>query len=191
MKGHVRDSVVSQSLSHVRLCDPMGCNMPGFSVHHQLPELPQTHVHWIGDTIQPSYPLPPSPFALNLSQDQGLCLWVGFLHQVAEVLELQLQHQFFQRLFRVGFLQDWHVRELGWNNGSGIGKCSNWYNEIFLHNFKEKYSHLEISRKNSTWSKLLRVTAYCNSEDYGDRLELDLLGFPPVFLFFFSLICQR
>ena len=53
------------------LCDPMDCSTPGFSVHHQLPELAQTHVHWGGDAIQPSYPLStPSPPAFNLSQNQ-------------------------------------------------------------------------------------------------------------------------
>ena len=53
------------------LCDPMACSMPGFPVLHYLPEFAQTHVHWVGDAIQPSYPLsPPSPPALNLSQHQ-------------------------------------------------------------------------------------------------------------------------
>ena len=63
-----------QSLSHVRLSvTPMDCSTPGFPVHHQLPELAQTHVHRIGDAIQPSHPLPsPSPLAFNLSQHQGL-----------------------------------------------------------------------------------------------------------------------
>ena len=57
-----------QSLSHVQLCDPMDCNMPGFPVHHQLLELAQTHVHRVGDAIQPSHPLlSPSPPVLNLS----------------------------------------------------------------------------------------------------------------------------
>ena len=55
------------------LCDPMGCSMPGFPVHHQLPELAQTHVHWVTDVIQPSHLLlSPSPPAFNLSQHQGL-----------------------------------------------------------------------------------------------------------------------
>ena len=55
------------------LCDPMDCSTPGFTVHHQLPEFTQPHVHWVGDAIQPSHPLlPPSPPALNLSQIQGL-----------------------------------------------------------------------------------------------------------------------
>ena len=55
------------------LCDPMDCNTPDFPVHEQLPELTQTHVHQVGDAIQPSYPLlSPSPPALILSQHQGL-----------------------------------------------------------------------------------------------------------------------
>ena len=76
------------------LCDPMDCSTPGFPVHHQLPELAQTHVHWAGDAIQPSHTLSsPSPPAFNLSQNQGLFQWVSYLHQVAKVLELHLQHQ--------------------------------------------------------------------------------------------------
>ena len=59
------------------LCDPMNHSTPGLPVHHQLPEFTQTHVHWVGDTIQPSHPLSsPSPPALNLSQHQGLFKWV-------------------------------------------------------------------------------------------------------------------
>ena len=55
------------------LCHPMDGSTPGFSVHHQLPELAQTHVHQVGDAIQPSHPLSsPSPPAFNLSQHQGL-----------------------------------------------------------------------------------------------------------------------
>ena len=56
----------------------MDCSMPGLPVHHQLPEFTQTHVHWVGDAIQPFHPLPsPSPPALNLSQHQGLFKWVS------------------------------------------------------------------------------------------------------------------
>ena len=59
------------------LCDPMGCSTPGFPVHHQLPEFTKTHVHWVGDAIQPSHPLSsPSPPAFNLSQHQSLFKWV-------------------------------------------------------------------------------------------------------------------
>ena len=78
------------------LCTPVDCSQPGFPVLHYLPEFIQTLVHWVGDAIQPSHPLsPPSPPALNLSQHQGLFLWAGSLHQVAKVLQLQLQHQSF------------------------------------------------------------------------------------------------
>ena len=60
-----------QSLSRVRLCNPMDCHMSGFPFHHQLPELAQTHVHRVSDAIQPFSPLsPPSPPALNLSKYQ-------------------------------------------------------------------------------------------------------------------------
>ena len=59
--------------SRPTLCDPMNCSTPGLPVHHQLPEFTQTHVHLVGDAIQPSHPLmSPSPPALNLSQHQGL-----------------------------------------------------------------------------------------------------------------------
>ena len=75
----------------------MNCSMPSLPVHHQLPESTQTHVHWVGDAIQPAHPLSsPSPPALNLSQHQGLLKWVSSSHQVAKLLEFQLQHQSFQ-----------------------------------------------------------------------------------------------
>ena len=91
-------------------CDPMECSMPGFPVYNQLLELVQTHVHWAGDTIQPSHPLSlPSPPALNPSQHQGLFQGVNSLHQVAKVLELQLQHQPFPCIFRTDFLYNWLV----------------------------------------------------------------------------------
>ena len=86
-----------QSLSCVRLCDPVNQSTPGLPVHHQLPESTQIHVHYFGDAIQPSHPLSsPSPPALNLSQHQGLFKWVSSSHQAAKVLECQLQHQSFQ-----------------------------------------------------------------------------------------------
>ena len=80
----------------------MECSTPGFPVLHHLSEFAQVHVHWISDVIQPSHPLSPiSPSAFNLSQLQGLFQWVSCLHQVAKLLELQLQHQSFQRVFGV------------------------------------------------------------------------------------------
>ena len=75
----------------------MDCSTPGLPVHHQLPEFTQTHVHRVGDAIQPSHPLSsPSSPAFNFSQHQGLFQWVSSLHQVAKVLEFQLQCQSFQ-----------------------------------------------------------------------------------------------
>ena len=88
----------------------MDCSMSGFPVLHHLPELAQTHVHWVGDAIQPSCPLsPPSPPAFNLSQYQGLFQWVSPLYQVVKVLELQLQNQSFQWIFRIDFISEWLV----------------------------------------------------------------------------------
>ena len=91
-------------------CNPMDCSMPSFPVHHQFPEFVQVHVHCIGDAIQPSHSLL-SHFlpALNLSQHQGLFQWVSPSHQVAKVLEFQLQHQSFQWIFRVDLPSDWLV----------------------------------------------------------------------------------
>ena len=82
------------------LCDPMNHSMPGLPVHHQLMESTQTHVHWVSDAIQLSHPLSsPSPPALNLSQHHRLFQWVSSSHQVAKVLEFQLQHQSCNRHF--------------------------------------------------------------------------------------------
>ena len=96
------DKTFSQSVSSVAqscptLCDPMNHSTPGLPVHHQLPEFIQTHVHRVSDAIQPSHPLSsPSPPAPNPSQHQGLFQWVCSSHQVAKVLEFQLQPQSFQ-----------------------------------------------------------------------------------------------
>ena len=96
-----------QSLSRVRLCDPMNCSTPGLPVHHQLPEFTQTLFHLVSDAIQPSHPLSsPSPPALNPSQNQSLFQWVNSSHEVAKVLEFQLQHHSFQRNPRVDLLQN-------------------------------------------------------------------------------------
>ena len=92
------------------LCVPMDCSTAGFLVHHQLPEFIQTHVHLVGEAIQPSHPLSsPFPPAPNLSQHQGLFQWVSSSHQMARVLQFQLYNPPFQWIFRVDFLQDWLV----------------------------------------------------------------------------------
>ena len=87
-----------QLLSRVRLCNLMNCSTPDFPVHHLLPESTEIHAHRVGDAIYPSHPLsPPSPPAPNPSQHQGLFQWVNSSHEVAKVLEFQLQPQSFQR----------------------------------------------------------------------------------------------
>ena len=79
------------------LCDPMNRSTPDLAVHHKIPEFTQTHAHRVGDAIQPSHPLSSSsPPAHNPSQHQGLFQWVNSSHEMAKVLEFQLQHQSFQ-----------------------------------------------------------------------------------------------
>ena len=87
----------------------MNRSTPGLPVHHQLPEFTQTHVHWVGDVIQPSHPLlSPSPPAPNPSQHQGVFQWINSSHEVAKVLEFQCQHQSFQWTSGlVSFRIDW------------------------------------------------------------------------------------
>ena len=99
----VQFSAIAQSC--LTLCDSMDCSTPGLPVHHQLLGFTPTHVHWVGDAIQPSHPLSsPSPPAFNHSQHQGLFKWVSSSNQVAKVLEFRLQHLSFQRIFRTYFL---------------------------------------------------------------------------------------
>ena len=99
----IQFSSVAQSC--LTLCDPMDCSTPAFPVHHQLLEFIQTNVHWVSDAIKPSHPLlSPFPPALNISQHQGLFWWASSSHQVAKILELQLQHQSFQWTLRTDLL---------------------------------------------------------------------------------------
>ena len=92
------------------LCNFMDCSMPGFPAHHQLPELTQTHIHWVTVSIPSSHPLLSlSALAFNLSLHQDLFQWVSSLHQVAKVLEFQLQHQSFQWIFTTDFLYGWLI----------------------------------------------------------------------------------
>ena len=97
--------VVVQTLSRVWLFATTGSAAYQVSLSFTIsPSLLKLVSNWINDAIQPSHPLSsPSPHAFNLSQHQGL-LWVSSSHKVAKVLELQLQHQSFQWIFRTGFL---------------------------------------------------------------------------------------
>ena len=113
MQGSIvlRDSVQFSSVAQScpTLWDPMDCSTPDLPVHHQLPEFTQTHVHWVGDAIQLSRPLSStSPPVFSLSQHQGLFKWISSSHQVAKILEFQLQHQSFQWTPRTdSFRIDW------------------------------------------------------------------------------------
>ena len=102
---NIQFNLVAQSCP--TLWDPMNRSMPGLPVHHQLPEFTQTHVHQVSDAIQPSHPLSsPSPLAPNPSQHQSLFQWVNSSHEVAKVLQFQLQHHSFQRNPRADLLQN-------------------------------------------------------------------------------------
>ena len=92
----------STAQSCPNLCYPMDYSL---TILHHLQELAQTYVHWINDAIQPSNPLSsPSPPSFYLSKHHGLFQWVGSSYQMAKILELQLQHQSFQWIFRIDFL---------------------------------------------------------------------------------------
>ena len=96
--GHICQSVQSVAQLCPTLYDPMDCSTPGFLVHHQFLKPTQTHIHWVGDAIQPSH----------LSQHQGLFKWVSSSHQVAKVLEFLFQHQFFHKYSGlISFRMDW------------------------------------------------------------------------------------
>ena len=91
------------------LGDSVDCSTPGFPVLHDLPEFDQIHVHWVADAIQPSHPVLSSFPSIRVFSNESVNLtgwlhWVSSLHQVAKVLELQLQYQSFQWIFRVDFL---------------------------------------------------------------------------------------
>ena len=104
--GSVRVQFSSGAQSCLTLCDPMNRSTPGLPVHHQLPEFTQTHVHRVSDAIQPSHPLSsPSPLAPNPSQHQSCFQRVNSSHEVAKVLEFQLQYHSFQRNPKADILQ--------------------------------------------------------------------------------------
>ena len=106
----------------------MDCSTPDFPVHPQLPEFTQTHVlHWVHDAIQPSRPLSsPFPPAFHLAQHQGLFQWVSSLHQMAKVLEFQLQHQSFQWIFRTDLTRTQKTNLSNRGNGTSILEVFSW-----------------------------------------------------------------
>ena len=138
------------------------------SLFHHLSEFAQTHVHWVTDAIQPSHPLSsPSPPAFNLSQHQSLFQWVGSSHEVAKVLDLQLQHQSFQWIFRVDFLKDFPKGLTGlislMSKGlSRVFSSTFWRHQFFgtqlTHDYRKNHSFDSISiqkkKKNFTFLTL-------------------------------------
>ena len=103
----ISDQIRSVAQLCPTLCDPMSRSTPGLPVHYQLLEFTETRVHRVSDAIQPSHPLSsPSPLAPNPSQHQSLIQWVNSSHEVAKVLEFQLQHHSFQRNPRADLLQN-------------------------------------------------------------------------------------
>ena len=138
----------SVTQSCLTLCDPMDCSRPGLPVHHQLPEFTQTHVHWVGDALQPSHPLSsPSPHNFDLSQHQGLFQWVYSLHQVAKVLEFQLQHYSFQWIFN-----EFHLGWTGWISLQSKGLSKVFSNTtIWKHQFIGAQLSLWSNSHISTW----------------------------------------
>ena len=131
----------------------MDCSAPGLPVFSLL-KLAQTHVPWVSDAIQPSHPLSsPSPTAFSLSQHQGFFQWVGSLHQVARVLELQIQHQSFQWIFRVDFLWDWLVLSLFCPRDSEESSPAPPFKSIFYYRYLLlRTSYVEISEYLSWYS---------------------------------------
>ena len=104
---NIKQHISSVTQSCATPCSPMDCSTPCFLVHLQFLELAQTHVHWVSGDIQPSHPLlSPSPPVFSSSQHQDLFQEVSSSYQVAKVLELQLQHQSFQWIFRADILYD-------------------------------------------------------------------------------------
>ena len=142
----------------------MNLSKPGFPIHHQLPESTPTHVHWVGDVILPSHPLSsPSPPALNFSQHQGLFKWVSSLHQVAKVLEFQLQRQSFQWTPRTDLLQDELVGSLCCPRDSQESSPTPQFKSIdsgiLIHSILQ---NLYQNRKKKAWNIYNRLTALSN-----------------------------
>jgi len=112
----IQNQFSSVAQSCPTLCNPINHSTPGLPVHHQFPESTQTHVHWVGDAIQPSHPLSsPSPPALNLSQHQGLFQWVSSSHQMGTLLRQSIGVSASTSVLPMN-TQDW--APLGWLVGS-------------------------------------------------------------------------
>ena len=139
------------------LCNPMNRSTPGLPVHHQLLEFTQTHVHRVSDAIQPSHPLSsPSPPAPSPSQHQSLFQWVNSSHEVAKVLEFQLQRHSFQKTPRTDLLQ----------NGLVGSPCS-------LRNSQGSSPTPQFRSINSSGLSLLHSPTLTSIHDYWENHSLD------------------
>ena len=137
------------------LCDPMDCNMLGFPVHQQLPELAQSHVHWVSDTIQPLHSLSsPSPPSFSLSQHQGLFQWVSSSHQVTKYWSFN-----FSIMLPMN-IQDWFpLRWTGW-----ISLQSKGLSRVFSNTTVQK--HQFFSAQLSLWSTLTFIHDYWKNHSF-------------------------
>ena len=125
----------------------MDCSMPGFLVHHQVPELAQTHVHRGSDAIQPSHPLSsPSPPAFNVSHHQGLFQWVSSSHQMAKVLKLQLQHHSGQISFRIDCLIS--LQSKGHSSKTSVLWCSAFFVVQLSHPYMTTGKTIDLTIQN-------------------------------------------
>ena len=134
----------------------MSCSTPSVPVQHQHPEPTQTHVHWVGDAIQPSHPLLSlSPPALNLFQHQGLFKWISSSHQVAKLLEFQFQPSVFPMN-----TQDWSP--LGWTGW--ISLQSKGLSRVF--------SNTTVQKLNSSVLSFLYSPTHTSIHDYWNKPKL-------------------
>ena len=129
------------------LCDPMDYITPGHHVLHHLLKFTQVNVHCTVDASQPSHPLMPSSPALNLSQNRGLFQWDDCSHQMTKILELQLQHQSFQQVFRVDFPYDLLV----WSPCCTRDFQESSSTTVWRHQFFGILPSLQTSSHNHTW----------------------------------------
>ena len=151
-----RDQIRSVAQSCPTLFDPMNRSTPGLPVHHQLPEFTQTHIHRVSDAIQPSHPLSsPFPPASKPSQHQSLFQWVNSSHEVAKVLEFQLQHHSFQRNPRVDL-----------QNGLAGSPCS-------PRDSQESSPTLQFKSINSSGLSLLHSPTLTSIHDHWKNHSLD------------------
>ena len=159
----------------------MDCSRSGLPVHHQLPEFTQTNTHRVGDAIKPSHPLSsPSPPTFNLLQHQGLFKWVSSSHQVAKVLEFQLQYQSFQWTPRTGlFRMDWFdllvaqgtLKSLLQHHSSkaSVLRCSAFFIVPLITMYKDFRIVLGVLR-GSTWSYIEKPKKSCSHSFFHDSM---------------------